>query len=66
VIINNFAYAFVDDKLEILTEEEKQEMLSFIYNDDKGRYEAQEGANDDCLFSDMICFDSFNYIRQYG
>jgi hypothetical protein len=66
VIINNFAYAFVDGKLEILTEEEKQEMLSFVYNDDKGRYEALEGANDDCLFSDMICFDSFNYIRQYG
>lgn len=70
LIINNFAYSFADNKLEILNEEEKDEMKTFIYVQDdkdvnKGRYEAQEGANDDLLFSDMICFAGFDYIRKY-
>lgn len=70
LIINKFNYCFVDNKLEILNQEEVDEMKTFIYKQNekdvnKGRYEAQEGANDDLLFSDFLCLTGFDYIRHY-
>ena len=69
-MINDMAYMFADEKLEVLTEEEITEMKTFIYvqsekDVNKGRYEAQEGSNDDLLFSDMLCIQGFDYIKQY-
>lgn len=66
LIINNFVHAFIDAKLDMVNTEEIEEAKVFVWNDQKSRYEAQEGYTDDILFSDFICFDNFNYIRQYG
>jgi hypothetical protein len=66
LIINNFVYAFVDKKVDIVNEDEIREAKAFIFSLDKNRYEAQEGSNDDLLFSDFICYENFNYIRQHG
>lgn len=65
LIINEFAYKFHHENLEILNEDEKKEMQNFIWNDKNKRYEAQEGSHDDVLFSDFICVAGFDYIRQY-
>lgn len=64
-MVNDMAYMFADGQLEIKNEDEVQEMRAFIYNDEKKRYQAQEGANDDLLFSDMICIQGFQYVTQY-
>jgi hypothetical protein len=66
LIINNFVYAFVDGTVDMVNEDEIEEAKAFIWNTATKRYEAQDGANDDLVFSDFICFDTFNYIRQYG
>lgn len=68
-IINDFSKAFILNQVEICNPEELDEMKTFIYNQDKtdvnkGRYEAQEGANDDLIFSDFICLAGFDYIRK--
>jgi hypothetical protein len=65
VMINTFANKFQDNLIEVLSEEEKQEMLDFVWNDEKKRYEAQTGKTDDTLFGDFICVAGFDYIRQY-
>jgi len=64
-MVNDFAYAFADGIVEVLNEDEVQEMKNFIYNDNKNRYEAQEGTHDDLLFSDMLCYQGFDYITKY-
>ena len=64
-IINEYVTMFKMDKLEILNKDETDEMLNFVWNDEKKRYEALEPAHDDLLFSDFICVAGFDYIRQY-
>lgn len=65
-LVDNMANLFHEGKLEVLNEDERQEMISFVWNDEKGRYEHQEGKHDDILLSDMMCIQGFRYIRQYG
>lgn len=70
-MINDTAFLFADDKLDVVNEEEKSEMHTFIYvqsdkDINKGRYEAQEGCNDDLLFSRFLSIAGFDYIRQYS
>lgn len=64
-IINEFATMFKINKLEILNKDEIDEMLNFVWNDEKKRYEALEPAHDDLLMSDFIAVAGFDYIRQY-
>jgi len=68
-IINDFAYAFADNLVEICNDDEVEEAKSFIYTQDpkrleEGRYEAQKGCHDDLLFSDLICLANMEYIAK--
>jgi len=64
-IINEFVTMFKTNKLEIINKDEVEEMLNFVWNDEKKRYEALEPAHDDLLMADFICVAGFDYIRQY-
>lgn len=61
-LVDKMANLFENGELEILNEDERQEMLKFIWNDDNRRYEAQAGSHDDLLLSDMLCLQGFDYI----
>jgi len=64
-MIDNLANLFHNYELEVLNQEEKDEMLVFIWNEERQRYEAQEGKHDDLVMSDAICIAGFDYIRKY-
>lgn len=66
VMITEFAHLFQLDKVEVLNEDEKEEMRVFIWNDERNRYEAQDGQHDDLLFSDFICIQNMKFIAKYG
>ena len=66
IMINRLAELFHGGDLEVLDEDEKKEMLAFVWNPKNNRYEAQEGAHDDILFADMLAIQGFEYIARYG
>jgi hypothetical protein len=65
-IITDFGILFNQNEIEICNKEEADEMLTFVWNDDKKRYEHLENEHDDLLFSDFICLANFQYINKYG
>ena len=65
IMINQLADLYHANQLEILDEDEKKEMQSFVWSDNN-RYEAREGEHDDLLFADMLVVQGFDYIAQYG
>lgn len=66
VMINHYAELFNKGDIEVVDHELKKELMTFIWNSKNNRYEAQEGAHDDLVISDMLCIQGFDYIRQYG
>ena len=69
-MINDLSYAFLDEEIDMPNIDEIDEARNFIYvadkvNPSKGRYEAGPKSHDDLLFSDMICYQGFDYITKH-
>jgi hypothetical protein len=64
-MIDSLANLFHNNELEVINQEERDEMLVFVWNDGNQRYEAQEGKHDDLVMSDAICIAGFDYINKY-
>jgi len=65
LIINNFVRDFENGLIEVNSLTELEEMKYFVYNDDNKRYEAAIGQHDDELMADFICYEGFNYFKNY-
>lgn len=65
LIINNFVRDFENGLIEVNSLTELEEMKYFVYNDDNKRYEATIGQHDDELMADFICYEGFNYFKNY-
>ncbi len=66
LLIDEFSIAYDEGKVDVLTEEEKSEMLTFVWDDDAGRYDHLPNAHDDVLISDFVCLQNMKYIAKYS
>ena len=64
-IIANFSTLFNSGNLDIVNEDEIKEMMTFVWNEKKSKYEHMQGEHDDLLFADMICLEGFEYIMKH-
>jgi len=64
-IIANFSTLFNNSNLEIVNEDEIKEMMTFVWNEKKSKYEHMQGEHDDLLLADMICLEGFEYIMKH-
>jgi len=65
-LVDRMADLFHEGDLEVINEDEIKEMFSFIWNEERRRYEAQSNSHDDVLISDMLCVQGFEWIAKYG
>jgi hypothetical protein len=64
LLLAEFRNAFEDGTLKINDTETLGEMKVFINNN--GKYEAQQGSNDDRVISSMICYQVIKYIIEFS
>jgi len=66
LMIDEFEMAFRNKQIDIVNDDEVAEMLHFMWNEEKNRFDHAPGYHDDLLISDMICLQNFKYIHKYG